>query len=97
MAQYPIFPRQGGNNSVLNITAATVVKASPGTIWNVNVTVAGTTVGGVYDFAAATGEASANLVAAIPDVVGSVDLVFPCKTGILIVPGTGQVVSVSFS
>lgn len=97
MAQYPIFPRQGGNNSVLNITAATVVKASPGTIWNVNVTTAGTTVGGVYDFAATTGEAAANLVAAIPDVVGAIDLIFPCKTGILIVPGTGQVVSVSFS
>ncbi|MHB8914739.1 MAG: hypothetical protein ACYC4K_02880 [Thiobacillus sp.] len=97
MAQYPIFPRQGGNNNVLNITAATVVKASPGTIWNVNVTTAGTTVGGVYDYAAASGQGAANLAAAIPNAVGAVDLIFPCKTGILIVPGTGQVVSVSFS
>ena len=95
--QYPYMARQGGTNSVLNITAATVVKVSPGTIWNVNVTTAGTTVGGVYDFATATGEGAANLVAVIPIVAGAINLTFPCKTGILIVPGTGQVVSVSFA
>ena len=95
--QYPYMARQGGTNSVLNIIAATVVKVSPGTIWNVNVTTAGSTIGGVYDFAASSGQGVANYIAAIPDVVGVINLTFPCKTGILIVPGTGQVVSVSFA
>lgn len=97
MAQYPIFPRQGGDKSNLNVTAATVVKATPGTVWTVNVTTAGSAPGTVHDVATTGAAAAANLVAEIPNTVGTYTLTFPCLTGIVVTPGTGQVVSVAYS
>ncbi len=97
MPQYPLVPREGGSLNNLNITAATLVKATPGTLYRVSVTVAGSAAGSAYDFGATTGQGAANLIAAIPNTVGVIELVFPCNTGILIVPGTGQTVSVSYS
>jgi hypothetical protein len=86
----------GGTQSFLNISAATAVKSSKGRIVRVNVTTAGTAAGNIYDRATTTGVAPANLVAAIPNTVGSYEIDFPCANGIVVAPGTGQVVSVSF-
>jgi hypothetical protein len=97
MAQYPITPRPGGSLSSLNISAATVVKARPGTLFRVSVTTAGSAAGAVYDAATTGGNVAANLVAAIPDAAGVIELEWPVANGILIVPGTGQVLSVSYS
>ncbi|OYY59037.1 MAG: hypothetical protein B7Y55_01115 [Polynucleobacter sp. 35-46-207] len=97
MSQNIIVNVSGNNLNMLNITAATVVKAFPGKIVNVNVTTAGTTVGSVSDIATTAGVAAANLVASIPNAVGSYPLNFPCKVGIVITPGTGQVISVSYN
>ena len=97
MAQYPLVPRPGGSNSSLNITAATVVKATPGTLWTVNVTTAGSTVGSASDVATVGGVAAANLIAEIPNTVGTYVLTWPCKVGIVITPGTGQVISVAYA
>lgn len=93
----PFYPRPGGNASSLNLTAETVVKASPGTVYRVVVTVAGTAPGSVYDVATAGTGAAATLISTIPNTIGVYDLTFPCFTGIDIVPGTGQTVSVSYS
>lgn len=96
MAQYPLVPREGGSQSKLDITAATVVKASPGTLYRVSVTTGGAA-GAAYDADATSGDVAANLIAAIPASVGVIELVWPCANGILIVPGAAQVVSVSFT
>lgn len=97
MPQYPLNPRAGGNNSALDVSTTTVIKATPGTVFTVSVTTAGSAAGGVYDAATTAGDIAANLVAAIPDAVGVTVLTWPCATGILVKPGTGQVLSVSFS
>ncbi len=97
MAQYPIVPRQGGSQSHLDITVATVVKATPGTLWTVTVTTAGSTVGTASDVATTGGVAASNLIAEIPNTVGVYSLTWPCLAGIVITPGTGQVVSVAFA
>ena len=86
-----------GINSFLNISAATAVKSTKGRIVKVNVTTAGSTNGAIYDHATTSGTGAANLVASIPDVVVSYTIDFPCATGIVVVPGTGMVVSVSFN
>lgn len=86
-----------GKSRLLNITAATVVKATPGRIVKVQVLVAGTTVGTINDLAVATGAAVANQVATIPNTVGPFDISMVCTTGILVVPGTGQTVAVSYN
>jgi len=86
-----------GINSFLNISATTAVKSTKGRIVKVNVTTAGSTNGAIYDHATTSGTGAANLVAVIPDVIGSYTIDFPCATGIVVVPGTGMVVSVSFN
>ena len=86
-----------GINSPLNLSANTVVKAFKGRIVKVNVTTAGSTNGAIYDSATIAGVAAANLVAVIPDVIGTYLIDFPCKNGIVFEPGTGQVVSLSYN
>lgn len=96
----------GGNNSALQITAATVIKATPGTLFRVCVQAPGTTSGALtINDCATTGTASAaNQIISIP--FGSlsagmvIPLEWPCKVGIVIsaVPGAGSpTYSVSFS
>jgi len=88
----------GAAGSALNIAAATVIKDAPGSIVTVSVVTAGSSTGGVYDFAATTGYGAAEQVGTIPEAVGTYPFYsFPCFTGILVVPGTGQVLSVSFA
>ena len=96
MPQNPIGPRPGGSASALNLTAATVVKASPGTVYRVVVNTAGSTAGGIYDAATTSGNTAANLIASI-EAAGVYDLTFPCTTGILFEPGTAMVASVSYA
>lgn len=96
MPQNPLVPRYGGNASKLDISTPTVVKAAPGTLFRVSVTTAGSTTGAIYDAASGSGTA-AQLVATIPETPGVYEFVWPCFSGILVVPGTAQVVSVSFA
>lgn len=97
MPQNPYFPRPGGNKSSLNVTAATVIKATPGTVYNISVTTAGSAPGTVHDTNLVASAAAANLVYEIPNTVGNYPITFPCFTGITITPGTGQVLSVSYN
>jgi hypothetical protein len=100
MPQYPLAPIPGGTATTLNITAATVIKSSPGRVWTVSV-VAGTgsTVGAVYDSASTAGNTTANQIGELPAAVGApVNFnAMPTTTGIVVVPPTGYTVAVSWS
>jgi len=85
-----------GLNSVKNITTATVIKAVPGRIAKVSVLVAGSGAGSVNDCATTGAAATANELAVIPQTVGVFDIDMPCSTGIVVVPGTGQTLAVSY-
>jgi len=89
--------RPGGSHSKLNLSAATVIKATPGTVFRVNVTTAGTTAGSISDCLTTGAVAPANLIATIPDVVGQYDVTFPALVGIVFTPGTGMVASISYA
>lgn len=84
-----------GAQDFYGLTAATVVKASAGRVVRISVIVAGSATGRVYD-AAATG-VTTNPIYVIPMTVGVVDVNIPTQYGIVVVPGTGQTVSGSFS
>jgi dethiobiotin synthetase len=87
----------GGTFSALNITAATVVKAAPGRLIRISVVVAGTTVGTVNDTTTTGAAAASNEIASIANTIGTYELDWPCLVGIVVVPGTGQTVAVSYS
>ena len=86
-----------GNNSALNITAATVVKAAPGRLIRLNVLVAGSATGTVNDCATTGAVATANEIFVIPETAAVYTLEWPCQVGIVVTPGTGQTVAVSYS
>lgn len=98
-AQNAVVSSAGGQASKLNISATTVIKGAPGRVCTLVFNTASTTAPAVYDFAATTGFAAANLVwqgATATAAQTVVTLNFPCATGITVVPGTGGVVSVSY-
>lgn len=96
MAKYPLAPSPYGNFTALDITAATVVKASPGAVVMAQVIVAGSTAGAIYDATSTSGNTTANQVAVIPNTVGGIEVRFPCVNGIVVAPGTGQTVALSY-
>jgi|HubBroStandDraft_6_1064221.scaffolds.fasta_scaffold629306_2 hypothetical protein len=86
---------QGAKN-LSNISAATVVKATPGTLLTVQVITAGSAPGTINDVPTTGGAVAANQIGTIPNQVGVTQYGVPFLTGLVIVPGSGQVVSVSF-
>jgi len=84
-----------GNASAAEITAATVVKTGQGRVARVSVIVAGSAVGYVHDAALPT--ASGPRVYTIPNTVGVYAVEIPVSNGIVVAPGTGQTVTISYS
>lgn len=78
-----------------NITATTVVNASAGRLATVSVTTAGTTGGIIYD-ANDTGTTTRPIYV-MDNTVGVVFVNLPVVYGIVVVPGSGQAVSISYS
>jgi hypothetical protein len=86
-----------GQKTFLNVTATTLVKATPGRIARISVLVAGgTNTGTVYDHPTIAGIGAANAVATIPDAIGSYEIDFPCATGIVVAPGAGNTIAISY-
>jgi hypothetical protein len=77
------------------LTAPTVVKATSGRIARVSVIVAGSAPGVIYD--GATLAATTKPLCVIPNTVGPFEANFPTSFGLLVVPGSGQTVSGSYS
>lgn len=95
----------GGTNTALNVTAAKVIKAAPGRIAKIVVTVPGTTSGAlvINDCLTVAAAAAANQVVSIAfgsmSIGQVIALDFPCLTGIVVsaVPGAGSpIYSISY-
>lgn len=91
-----------GTKSALNLTAATLVSSVNSSsyaarrIGHVHVLVAGTAPGSVNDAASIAGAGATNQVFVIPNALGVYTVDFPCLAGIVVTPGTGQTVAVSY-
>jgi hypothetical protein len=86
-----------GKTAVYNITTATVVKATPGRLVRISVIVAGSAAGTANDCATTGAAAVGNQITVIPNTVGPMQPIdWPCATGVVVVPGTGQTLAVSY-
>lgn len=87
-----------GQLSKLNITAATVVKVGAGRVFSVSVIVAGSGPGTVNDAATTGAAAASNEIAPLSDAAaGNQNLNgWPFTAGLVIVPGTGQTIAVTY-
>lgn len=97
MPYFPNAPTPWGNATALDISAAAVVKAAPGVALVAQVLTAGSAAGAIYDATATSGNGAANQVAALPNTVGAIVVNMPCAAGIVVVPGSGQVVALSYA
>jgi len=88
---------EDGRLANYNVTSSTVIKATAGRAFRVAVVVAGSAAGAIHDIATTGGVANANRIAIIPNTVGIYEINWPCATGIVLVPGTGQTLSISYS
>lgn len=89
------FLNVNGSANLANISVPTVVSPNAGRICEVSILTAGTTQGIAYD-GASLADVSRPLFD-IPNVVGVYKANWPVGVGIMIVPGSGQVISVSYS
>jgi len=78
-----------------NITTATVVKSSQGRICRISVVEAGSAAGAIYD--ASLAGATTNKVWTIPTTAGITEINLPVNNGIVVAPGTGQTIAISYS
>jgi hypothetical protein len=85
---------QGITNQA-DISVETLVKNAPGRVCSVMVSVAGSAPGAVYDANSATAMRPSLFV--IPNTVGIYVVNMPADYGIVVDPGTGQTVTISYS
>jgi len=85
------------NKSALNITANTVVKATAGFVVTIVVLDGGSANGGLFDSATVGAAAAANEIFAIPQTEGVYTINFPAFNGIVVKPGAGQTIAISYS
>lgn len=78
-----------------SISTTTLVSQTSGRLASVSVTTAGSSLGAIYD--SSNINSLVNPVCPIPEQVGVYQINLPVGIGIVVVPGTGQVVTVSYS
>lgn len=90
-----------GQAAKYNITAPTVIIASKGRLVQIAVVVAGSAAGTANDCATTGAAAASNQICAIPNTISAaapvLSIDWPCATGIVVVPGTGQTLAVTYS
>lgn len=92
------FRQVNGISTTEGITSATVVKTSAGRVASVSVITAGSTAGMIYDSASIVQSNPLWVIPAAASSTGDPYVVnLPANTGILVVPGTGQKVTLSWS
>jgi len=85
---------QGAQNTSA-ISTTTLIKASAGRACSVSVTTAGSSTGALYDSSLAT--SLVHEIYVIPAAVGVYVVNIPTNYGLLVVPGSGQVLTVTWS
>jgi hypothetical protein len=86
-----------GTVNTYEVTTSTYFATTIGWVAKVSVIVAGTTTGAIYDAASVATAGIGFRLAIIPNTVGIYTINMPVNKGIVITPGTGMIVAVSYS
>jgi hypothetical protein len=84
-----------GASSLSAISTTTLVKNTGGRVAVVSITTAGSATGSIYDSNSIS--SLNNKIYVIPNTVGVVTVNLPTNYGIVVAPGTGQVLTISYS
>jgi len=88
--------REQGTLTSATVTAATLVFQGKGRLVNFSVVVAGSASGGVYN-STSTSPTSAQQLCAVPTTIGIYPVGQIFTSGLVVVPGTGQSINVTYS
>ena len=86
-----------GTQTSVTVTTATLIYVGAGYLVNFSVVVAGSTAGTISNTGAVATVAAANALCAIPATVGVVKTGQIFSTGLVVTPGTGQSINVTYS
>ena len=86
-----------GLKNLTGITATTLVSAVSGRVARVSVTVAGTSAATIYDASSIATSTSARILAVVTNTVGVYVINMPVTYGIVVAPGSGMTVAISYS
>jgi hypothetical protein len=86
-----------GTQTSATITTTTLIYANPGYLVNFVVTVAGSTAGTIYNSSTAAGIAANNALCVVPNSVGITKVGQVFSLGLVVVPGSGQSINVTYS
>ena len=79
------------------VTAPTLIFANGGFLVNFSVTVAGSSAGMIYNSASVAGVSATNALCVVPAVVGVTQIGQVFNSGLVVSPGTGQSINVTYS
>lgn len=86
-----------GQYSSTEITSTTLLYSGAGYLVKVSILQAGTTTGFIYDYNSAAVAVTGRRILAVPNSLGIVNAGLAFTSGLVIVPGTGQSIVVSYS
>lgn len=86
-----------GNNTSAALTSQTLIATGSGYLVNFSVTVAGTTVGTVNNAVSTAAAAASNALVGTPNTIGVYSAGVRFTSGLVVTPGTGQSVVVTYS
>ena len=89
--------RSLGTQTSVTVTVATLIYVGKGYLVNFSVVVAGTTAGTISNTGAVSTVAAANALCAVPNTVGIVKVGQVFSSGLVVTPGTGQSINVTYS
>lgn len=86
-----------GTDTYLGATNESLVKEGAGRLVNMVISVAGSTVGTIHDASSVANATANNVISVIPNTVGSGIINVPFTDGLVIKPGAGQTLSITYS
>jgi hypothetical protein len=86
-----------GSSVAPGLKVQTLVSAAPGRVVTISVVILGTTTGSIWDANSFVSATPARLIMTIPMAVGVYKLDMPVAYGIVVTPGTGMTVAISYS
>ena len=86
-----------GTDTSATVTATTLIAPGTGRVVRLSVTVAGSAAGTLNNAAAIGSIAAGNVICIIPPIAGVFDVGLYYTAGLVVVPGTGQSVNVTWS
>lgn len=86
-----------GTDTFLGISESSLLSQGSGRLVNIVVAVAGSAAGTAHDAASVLDAATDNVIMVIPATVGIYQVNVPFSSGLVIQPGTGQTISVTYS